>query len=222
VSRRSHHRRIRAVIFDLDGVLVDSEPAHHAATLRLVAPNIVTDEEYAQFVGASVESYAGWVRGRFAIEAGVEEIIARYDELVTEQLVALKLPPLDGAVTLLDSIRKRGLPVAVASQSQPRWVYTTLDGAGLVSHIDIVVAADAVTRAKPEPDIYLHTATLLNIAPEACLVVEDSIPGVQAAHAAGMFVVQTMQASSAVPPQPGAHAVIASLRDFDLGWLAAR
>ena len=222
MSRRSHHRRIRAVIFDLDGVLVDSEPAHHAATLRLVAPNIVTDEEYAQFVGASVESYAGWVRGRFAIEAGVEEIITRYDELVTEQLVALKLPPLDGAVTLLDSIRKRGLPVAVASQSQPRWVYTTLDGAGLVSHIDIVVAADAVTRAKPEPDIYLHTATLLNIAPEACLVVEDSIPGVQAAHAAGMFVVQTMQASSAVPPQPGAHAVIASLRDFDLGWLAAR
>ncbi len=222
MSGRAHLRRIRAIIFDLDGVLVDSEPAHHAATLRLVAPNVVTDAEYARFVGASVESFAGWVRERFAMQTSIEDIIERYDDLVTEQLVALKLPPLDGAVELLDTIRQREVPVAVASQSQPRWVYTTLDGAGLVSHIDIVVAADAVTRAKPQPDIYLHTASLLDIAPEACLAVEDSVPGVQAAHTAGMFVVQTRQASSAVPPQPGAHAVIASLRDFDLEWLAAK
>jgi beta-phosphoglucomutase-like phosphatase (HAD superfamily) len=98
-------------------------------------------------------------------------------------------------------------------------VFTTLDGAGLVPHIDIVVAADAVARAKPEPDIYLHTAKLLDTVPAACLVVEDSVPGVQAANAAGMFVVQTRQASSAVEPQPGAHEVIASMRDFDLDWL---
>jgi HAD superfamily hydrolase (TIGR01509 family) len=211
--------RIQAVLFDLDGVLVDSEPAHHAATQRLVAPDVVTDEEYARFVGASVEWFAEWVRDRFALEASIEEIIARYDELVTERLQELKLQPLDGAVDLLDAIRERGLPVAVASQSQPRWVYTTLDGAGLMSHIDIVVTADAVARAKPEPDIYFHTATLLDVPARACLVIEDSVPGVQAAEAAGMFVVQTRQASSAVAPQPGAREVIDSLRDFDLGWL---
>lgn len=210
---------IRAVIFDLDGVLVDSEPAHHAATQRLVAPNVVSTEEYSRFIGASVEWFAEWVRDRFALEASVEEIIGRYDELVTEQLQALKLQPLDGAVELLDAIRARELPVAVASQSQPRWVFTTLDGAGLVSHIDMVVSADAVTRAKPEPDIYFHTAALLDVPARACVVVEDSIPGVQAAHAAGMFVVQTRQASSAVESQPGADVVIESLRDFDLTWL---
>lgn len=138
---------------------------------------------------------------------------------MTEQLQALQLQPLDGVIELLDAIRERELPVAVASQSQPRWVFTTLDGAGLVPHIDIVVAADAVTRGKPEPDIYLHTAKLLGIAAGACLVVEDSVPGVQAADAAGMFVVQTRQASSAVEPQPGAHAVIEAMRDFDLNWL---
>jgi HAD superfamily hydrolase (TIGR01509 family) len=212
-------RGIQAVIFDLDGVLVDSEPAHHAATQRLIAPGTVSDEEYGRFVGASVEWFAEWVRDRFALEATVEEVIARYDELVTEQLQALKLQPLDGAVELLDAIRARELPVAVASQSQPRWVFTTLDGAGLVPHIDIVVSADAVTRAKPDPDIYFHTATLLDVSAKACLVVEDSIPGVQAANAAGMFVVQTRQASSAVEPQPGANEVIGSLRDFDLAWL---
>jgi beta-phosphoglucomutase-like phosphatase (HAD superfamily) len=88
-----------------------------------------------------------------------------------------------------------------------------------VPHIDIVVAADAVTRGKPEPDIYLHAARLLDVAPGACLVVEDSVPGVQSAEAAGMFVVQTRQASSAVEPQPGARAVIDSIRDFDFAWL---
>jgi HAD superfamily hydrolase (TIGR01509 family) len=212
-------RRIEAVIFDLDGVLVDSEPAHQAATQALIAPGVVTDEEYARFVGASVEWFAEWVRDRFKLDMTVEEVIARYDELVSEQLQALKLQPMDGVVDLLDAIRARELPVAVASQSQPRWVFTTLDGAGLVPHIDIVVAADAVARAKPEPDIYVHAAKLLGIAPGACLVVEDSVPGVQAADAAGMFVVQTRQASSAVEPQPGAHAVIASMRDFDSAWL---
>jgi HAD superfamily hydrolase (TIGR01509 family) len=220
VSAERWPHAIQALIFDLDGVLVDSEPAHHAATTRLVAPEVVTDEEYAQFVGSSVEWFAGWVRDRFHLEATTEEIIAQYDDLVVEGIVALKLQPLDGVVALIDAVRGRELPVAVASQSRPRWVYTTLDGAGLMSHIDIVVSADAVTRAKPEPDIYLHTAKLLGVPPEACIVVEDSVPGVQSAHAAGMFVVQTQQASSAVERQPGAREVIASMRDFDLGWLS--
>lgn len=219
MSAPRRRRRIEAVIFDLDGVLVDSEPAHQSATTQLVAPGAVTDEEYARFVGASVEWFAEWVRERFSLDLTVDEVIARYDELVTEQLVALQLQPLDGVVALLDAIRARELPVAVASQSQPRWVFTTLDGAGLVPHIDLIVAADAVARAKPEPDIYLHAAKLLDIAPGACLVVEDSVPGVQSANAAGMFVVQTRQASSAVEPQPGAHEVIDSMRDFDLDWL---
>lgn len=212
-------RRIEAVIFDLDGVLVDSEPAHQAATQRLIAPHAVTDEEYALFVGASVEWYATWLLERFGLRESAEALIARYDDLVTEQLLREPLPALEGAVELLEAIRGRRRPLAVASQSRPRWVRATLDGSGLRAHFDEVVTADEVGRAKPAPDVYLYTAERLGVRAEACLVVEDSVPGVQSARAAGMFVVQTQQASSAVGRQPGADAVVSSLREFRLDWL---
>ena len=75
-------RPIEAVIFDLDGVLVDSEPAHRTASRRLVAPAVITDEEYARFVGASLDSYVAWVRERYAPVTTEEELAARYTELV--------------------------------------------------------------------------------------------------------------------------------------------
>jgi beta-phosphoglucomutase-like phosphatase (HAD superfamily) len=81
------------------------------------------------------------------------------------------------------------------------------------------VTADQVARPKPAPDVYLHAAERLRVPAEACLVVEDSVPGVASARAAGMFVVQTQQASSAVERQPGADEVVASLRAFRLEWL---
>ncbi len=212
-------RRIEAAIFDLDGVLVDSEPAHHAATQRLIAPNVVTEEEYALFVGVSVEWYANWLIERFELDEPAEALISRYDALVTEQLYSHPLPALEGALELLETIRRQGLPLAVASQSRPGWVQATLEGADLQRHFDRIVTSEAVTQAKPAPDIYLHTAELLGVRATACLALEDSVPGVQAARAAEMFVVQTQQASSAVERQPGADEVITSLSGFRLEWL---
>lgn len=212
-------RRIEAVIFDLDGVLVDSEPVHHRAMQRLIAPLTVTEEEYALFVGVSLEWTIEWLQRRFGFKEAVEVLATRYDDLVTEQLLHEPPAPLDGAVELLDAIRGRGARIAVASQSRPRWVRATLDGSALHGYFDVVVTADEVARAKPAPDVYLHTAERLGVQAEACVVVEDSVPGVASASAAGMFVVQTQQASSAVVRQPGADEVVDSLRSFRLEWL---
>ncbi|MGE0229228.1 MAG: HAD family hydrolase [Dehalococcoidia bacterium] len=211
--------RTEAVIFDLDGVLVDSEPIHHRAMQRFIAPHTVTEEEYAQFVGVSLEWTVSWLKRRFGLDEAVEALCQRYDDRITEQLLQEPPAPLDGAVELLDAIRERGLPLAVASQSRPRWVQATLAGSGLGAHFDLVVTADEVARAKPAPDVYLHTAERLGVHAEACLVVEDSVPGVASARAARMYVVQTQQASSAVERQPGADEVVASLRAFRLEWL---
>jgi len=211
--------RIEAVIFDLDGVLVDSEPAHFAAAQRLIAPNVITDVEYGRLIGASSEAFMTWVRARYGIEASIADLEGRYTDLVHEELLAQRLPALDGAEALLGALRARGLPVAVASQSRPAWVADTLDSAGLASWFEVIVTAEVVTRPKPAPDIYLHTASLLGVAPAACLAVEDSVPGVAAAFAAGMRVVQTRQASVAPEVQPGARYVVDTLRAFDLDWL---
>jgi len=210
---------VAAVIFDLDGVLVDAEPVHRVASRRLVAPHVLTDDEYAMFIGTSIGAFAEWLRERYALGESREAIVARYDALVAAELATQLLPAFDGAHELLAALRTRGLSLGVASQSLPRWVELTLASAGLAGAFDVVVAADAVTRAKPAPDIYLHAAALLGAPAERCLAVEDSIPGVASAVAAGMRVVQTQQADTAVARQPSVLATVATLRAFDLDWL---
>jgi beta-phosphoglucomutase-like phosphatase (HAD superfamily) len=93
------------VIFDLDGVLVDSEPAHQTASRRLIAPTVLSDEDYRHFVGASLEVFVSWIRQRYQLEASQEQIAQRYDALVTEEVIAAKLPPFDGAIELLVALR---------------------------------------------------------------------------------------------------------------------
>ncbi|MDE2697217.1 MAG: HAD family phosphatase [Chloroflexota bacterium] len=210
---------IEAVIFDLDGVLVDSEPVHWRASERLFAPNELTMEDYEPFVGLATEPYMAWAREHFGLDASVEELTDRYHEAVTAELESGPIPPLDGACELIAATRARGLHVGLCSQSIADWVHPTLRAAGLGGSFDAVVTGDDVERAKPEPDIYLHAARLLGVAPEACVAIEDSPAGVRSATAAGMLVVQSRQASSAAEPQPGAHLVVGSLRDVDLDRL---
>lgn len=212
-------RAIQAVIFDLDGVLVDSEPVHWRASGRLFAPHELKMEDYEPFVGLAIEPYMAWAREHFRLDASVVELTARYAEAVTAELEAAPIPALDGARELIAAARARGLRVGLCSQSIASWVHPTLRAAGLDGSFDAVVTGDDVERAKPEPDIYLHAARLLGAEPEACVAIEDSPAGVRSAAAAGMLVVQSRQASSAAPPQPGAHMVVGSLRDVDLDRL---
>ena len=210
---------IEALIFDLDGVLVDSEPVHWRASHRLFAPHELTMEEYEPFVGLAIEPYMAWALERFGLDATVEELIERYAESVTAEIESAPIPALDGARELIAAARERGLRVGLASQSIAEWVHPTLRAANLDGSFDVVVTGDDVALPKPQPDIYLHTARLLGVAPGACLAIEDSPAGVQSAAAAGMRVVQSRQASSAAPPQAGAHVVIGSLREVDLDRL---
>jgi HAD superfamily hydrolase (TIGR01509 family) len=223
------HSPLEAVIFDLDGVLVDSEPVHWRASQRLFAPHELPEAEYARFIGVAVEPYMLWARERFALDEPVELLAERYAAAVTTELEAGGLIALDGARALIEAARARGLRVALASQSIAVWVGATLRATGLDGLFDAVVTGDEVERGKPAPDVYLLAAERLGVAPARCLAIEDSPAGVQSAAAAGMRVVQSRQASSAsnpVEPQPLARLVVGSLREVDLGrwpeWRAQR
>jgi len=211
--------RIEAVIFDLDGVLVDTEPFFHAAINAFVAPSELTNAQYARILGMSDRDTTTLLREQFGFDEPLEALHKRRVEFVYQKLQAAILAPLEGAVVLLDALEVAGCAVAMASGSPRPWVEATLRAIGLADRFPLVVTGSDVTAGKPAPDIYLLAAGRLDVPPIRCLAIEDSVPGLLAASAAGMTSVQLRQSSLVPPPQSSAQAVIDSYADFDLGWL---
>ena len=121
----------RALIFDLDGVLVDSEPVHLRASQRLVAPEQITEEQDVRFTGVAIEPFMKWVQSRFGLADSIESLTRRYERLVTEELSAGPVETLDGAPELIAIAREAGWAIGLASQSTAAWVQATLEGCGL-------------------------------------------------------------------------------------------
>jgi HAD superfamily hydrolase (TIGR01509 family) len=208
---------IEAVISDLDGTLVDSERIYLAATRAIIAPAEISTATYEAWIGRG--GFSQWAEATYGIPA--DDFRDRVRAEFVRQMERDPDPAIDGAHDLLASLGTRGLPLAVASQSSHPMIDASLRASRLAHHFRVIASVQDVGNiGKPAPDVYLHAASRLGVPPEACLAIEDSIVGVRSALAAGMRVVQSRGTSYPAPPQPGVHAVIESLRDFDLGWLA--
>lgn len=214
-------RTYSAVIFDLDGVLWDGEPLYHEAFNIVLAPygHRVDDDDYSQIIGLAVEVCWDWLRRRFNLTDPTDHFLHAYDRTVLE-LLERPIEPLPGVRPLIDELRRRGVPMAVASASLRQWVDATLRGLRLQDAFDATVSASEVDSGKPSPDLFLLAAKRLGIPPERCLAVEDTPAGVRAAKAAGMFAVQLRAASTALPPLGEADLVLDSLSDFDTALVA--
>lgn len=217
MARRSG---FRAVVFDLDGVLWDGEPLYHEAFNVVLDPygHHVSQYDYTNIIGHSVESAWAWVRARFHLSESPEHFHDLYDRAVLE-LMKQPIEPLPGARELIEELRRRGVPIAVASASLRQWVDATLRGLGLEGAFATTVSASEVEHAKPAPDLYLLAAERLGVPPEHCLAVEDTLTGITSAKAAGMFAVQVRAASTALPPLSQADLVIDDYARFDMALL---
>ena len=160
------------------------------------------------------------MRRRFDLTASPDGVLRAYNEAVL-RLLQRPVKPLPGVRPLIDTLRRRGVPIGVASASLRPWVDATLHGLGLHDAFGAVVSASEVENAKPAPDLFLATAARLGVPNDRCLVVEDTGPGIAAAKAAGMFAVQLRAASTALPPLPDADLVLDALTDLDLSLLDA-
>ncbi|MFF7277155.1 HAD-IA family hydrolase [Streptomyces griseorubiginosus] len=177
-----------AVIFDLDGTLVDSEPNYYEAGRQVLAEHGVPDFSWAdheRYVGISTqETVARW-KARYGLRASVPELLAaknrRYLELARGGTRVY--PEMRKFVELLAG---EGVPMAVASGSSPEAIEAILAGTGLDVHLRTTVSADEVAHGKPAPDVFLEAARRLGAVPADCVVLEDAAPGAAAAHAAGM------------------------------------
>jgi HAD superfamily hydrolase (TIGR01509 family) len=205
----------------MDGVLTDSEPAFYAAINDVLARHgaHIPPDEYARFIGgATPDTWAG-VLAHTGVDARLADIVEEYEEPLMRRLREPRLP-LPGARELLRALRGRGVPVALCTASYRRWVDAVLAAAGIDAMFDAISAADDVEHTKPDPAPYLLAASRLGVAPEACVVVEDSLTGVTSALRAGMHVLQLRATDTAAAPVDGVARVIHSLAEFPMELVA--
>jgi HAD superfamily hydrolase (TIGR01509 family) len=199
-----------AVLFDMDGLLIDSEPLWleaETAVIRRLGGQPWTPADQQQLLGGSLDRTVRYLRAKASVPQPLDVIgewlMVEMEELVKARGVQLR----PGAAALLDAVRAAGLPHALVTSSERGFMDVVLASTGLA--FDVTVCAADVTRTKPDPEPYLLAAKLLGTEPESCTVLEDSPNGVAAAEAAGCQVI-AVPSLLPIPPGPG-RTVVPSL-----------
>lgn len=204
---------LRAVIFDMDGVIVDSEPYSMQALVDELRHHGIepTAEELRRSYGRKVDEDFTELFARYGVAADVQAAVVskreRYRRLATG-----KLTPLPGALALLDRVRARGYRLGLASSGDRDKVALSMRSLALDGVFETVVTGDDITHSKPHPEIYLTAAARLGIEPPDCLAIEDAPNGVGAAKRAGMRCIAVTN-SVTREELAGADLVVASLAD---------
>lgn len=203
---------LQLVIFDCDGVLVDSEPISIGVLVDLVAKSghaLSEEEAYERFLGKSMASICAMLGKDPGIEVTPAHLEAMRAALYSR--FRAELQPIAGVAEALDRLeREFSLPRCVASSSQPERISLSLQVTGLLDRLrPHIFSATMVARGKPAPDLFLHAAEAMAADPARCVVIEDSAAGIEAAKRAGMTVFAFTGGSHA--RHPAHHSRIASL-----------
>ena len=179
----------RVVIFDLDGVLADSEPWWNEIDAKLLAQYGVRyrGEYHRNVLGVSYRLAVEFFKKAFGLSVSTDELIQRRGEIATE-FFANRVGLFPFAKEVLQELRRMNLRLAVATSSVSASARPFLDRHQLTAFFDVIVTGDEIEHGKPHPDIYLRAAAKLNVAADACLVIEDALAGIAAAKAAKMCV----------------------------------
>jgi HAD superfamily hydrolase (TIGR01509 family) len=182
---------ISAIIFDMDGLMFDTEPiAFQAWNQALSQWDLsLSKERYLRLVGRSTEDAGGILRQEFGSSFAFEDALAAKTRIMLSIITLEGVPFKPGLLELLDELERRSLVLAVASSSSKEDVAHLLKAAKLGHRFGVIVGGDEVAKSKPFPDIFLLAAGRLGVSPGDCLVLEDSDAGVHAALQAGMSVV---------------------------------
>jgi HAD superfamily hydrolase (TIGR01509 family) len=217
--------KLRAVLFDMDGLLVDSEPlwfeAERSVMARMGGPWTEADQQ--QLMGGTLTHSVGYMRDRALRPAEPELIGAWLLDTMAALVAGRGVPLMAGAAGLLAELDAAGIPKALVTSAQRRIMDAVLASTGLA--FAVTVCAEDVRRSKPDPEPYLRAAALLGEAPGGCVALEDSPRGIASAQAAGcpVIAVPSMPLPAGMAGAGQAHApartVVASLREVDLARL---
>jgi HAD superfamily hydrolase (TIGR01509 family) len=179
-----------AFIFDMDGVLVDSNPFHKIALKEFCKRHghHLTDQELREKIYGRTNK--DWIPNIFgAVSAETLRTYANEKEILYRELYANDIVPVDGLIPFLEKLYKKGFPMAIGTSAQRANVDFTLAKTALGKYFRTILDEDFVTEGKPHPEVYIKAATALGIPNQRCIVIEDSLSGVTAGKSAGSKVI---------------------------------
>ncbi len=216
--------RVKALIFDFDGLILDTEtPDFHVwQTIYQEHGFELPHEEWGKIVGGYGLAHFDAAEHLISLAQGQLDAVSLRDRHRSEsRALTLEQPILPGVIDYIQTAKRLGLKLAIASSSQHSWVDTHAKRLGIFDHFDVVVCADDVGagRTKPNPDLYLLALNRLQVQNNEALVFEDSPNGVKAASQAGIFVVAVPNPVTSLLKIDGANLTVSSLTDFSLSEL---
>lgn len=212
---------VKAIIFDLDGLLIDSEPVWDSARRQMAAEVGKTwnEDDHRAVMGVSSDEWANYMIRRLALSVSPEEV----QKEIINRMIAIyrkKVPYMPGAIEAV-AMASQNFPTAIASGSHRQLIDVVVNDTPMRGKFRVILSADEIENGKPAPDIYLETARRLGFRPEQCLCLEDSANGILAGVRAGMKVVAVPDARFAPDKEflGQAHLVLHSLAQFSLNTL---
>lgn len=202
------------MVFDLDGVIVDSEPVHMELLNRICEPYgpRMSWEDYVPLIGGTDRDAARYLLERCKLPFSMETLIERYHDALIKFAQEEKLPVTPGVTRLMRELSSQGIALGVASSSSKINIAKSLRAAGVEDLIGAIVSGQDVKRTKPAPDAYLKAVAALNLPAVACAAVEDTAVGIAAAKAAGLYTIGFFNPNSGRQDLSAADRVI---RSFD-------
>jgi len=191
---------IRGVLFDFDGVIVQSEELHRSTFMVVLAPfniNVQTERWYREFAGTGSRHIITSLLKENKIQANIDELVEKRKKLYESRVKNGELRETDGIRSFLSFLKEKNIKTAIVSGSHSTNVAAALSFFGLRHFFDVIVSGDDLPMRKPDPGPFLHAAKLLGLKPEECLAVEDSVAGAKSAKAAGMLLVVVKSPASA-------------------------
>lgn len=182
---------IKAILFDLDGVLVDMPDGHYEAlnkALSLFGASIDREEHISFFNGLPTRKKIDKLEEMGRLPAGLMEVINSIKQKYTKEIIPKYCVPDYSKIILLKHLKNYGLKLGCCSNSIKETLHMMLKSAQLFDFFDIIIGNDEVINSKPHPEIYIKTFQKLNLEPQECIIIEDAPPGIAAAKASGAIV----------------------------------
>ena len=213
---------IQTVIFDMDGVIIDSEPVHFKIEKNMFEELKIamSFEEHCSYVGSSSQNMWETIINKHDVTDHLETLIKKEHGLYMNYLLNEKdLHPIPGVADLIKELHKNNFKIIVASSSYREIINIVLKKFNLTDYFIAKVSGTELTHSKPHPEIFLQSARLANSKPEECLVIEDSENGITAAKAAGMKCIGFLNPGSGIQNLSRADLIIKSFRELNADFI---